>query len=222
LKVSCRNSDQKREMIRSLATEGNESVTENKESASFQPASKGVSSFIRRAPLLIFLIALCVFSGCTPSIHESVARGNEARVKDLLDKDPALIGALDAKEKTPLHRAVTYKQMDMLNLLLERGADLNAQDVTGMTPLHVAAMLGRRDEAEWLLDHGADPEIKDSYGDLPIHTAAVFGHGQIISLFTNRGMSLDIKNAAGESLEEIAHEYRQERVAAYVAHLKKK
>lgn len=166
------------------------------------------------------LVMLLACSGCAPSIHDAIARGNIDLVRSLLAENPDLVRALDGKQKTPLHSAVTYKQTEALQLLLEKGADIDARDVTGMTPLHVAAMLGRRDEAEWLLDHGANPNIMDDYGDMPIHTAAVFGHGQIIGLFVSLGMSPDILNGKGQTPEDIAREYRQERVAAYMAHLR--
>lgn len=181
---------------------------------------------VKNGPLLaglfegMIVIMLLVASGCTPSIHDAIARGNVEVVKSLLDKDPDLVKAVDGKGKTPLHSAVTYKRMDVMELLLDKGADIGARDITGMTPLHVAAMLGRSDEAKWLLEHGADPEVKDDYGDMPIHTAAIFGNGQIIGLFVSQGMSPDIPNGEGQTPEDIAREYRQERVVAYIAHLR--
>lgn len=175
----------------------------------------------RMAGMFLAVVVSVTCAGCTPSIHDAIARGNMDVVKALLDKDPLLVKALDGKQKTPLHSAVTYKQMDAMTLLLEKGADVNARDITGMTPLHVAAMLGRKEEAAWLLDHGADSAVMDEYGDMPIHTAAIFGHGQIIGLFVKRGMSYDIPNRDGETPEKIAREYRQERVVAYLEHLRK-
>lgn len=188
------------------------------------PAERDFQGFcfpcIRVAGVFLAVIVFVACTGCTPSIHDAIARGKIDVVKALLDKDPALVKALDGKKKTPLHSAVTYKQMDAMALLLEKGADINARDITGMTPLHVAAMLGRKEEAAWLLDRGADAAMMDEYGDMPIHTAAIFGHGQIIGLFVKRGMSYDIPNRDGETPENIAREYRQERVVAYLEHLR--
>lgn len=183
-----------------------------------QPASGQL--ILRRIFFGGLLAMFLACSGCAPSIHDAIARGNMDLVRSLLTENPDLVRALDGKQKTPLHSAVTYKQMEALQLLLEKGADIGARDVTGMTPLHVAAMLGRHDEAKWLLENGADPKIMDDYGDMPIHTAAIFGHGQIIGLFVDLGMSPDIPNGKGQTPEEIAREYRQERVAAYIAHLR--
>ncbi len=170
----------------------------------------------------LFFSVILAGTGCTPSIHDAIARGNVETVYALLDENPGLLHARDGKQKTPLHCAVTYKQKDIMEALLRKGADINAHDITGMTPLHVAAMLGRRDEAQVLLQHGADPTTMDNYGDMPIHTAAIFGHGQIIGLLVNSGIRPDIPNKNGQVPEEIARHYRQERVVSYLQHLKTK
>ncbi len=169
-------------------------------------------------PALTLGIAL-LLAGCGPSIHDTVARGDITCVRDMLEKEPALVHAQDGKLKTPLHAAVTYRKTDVMPLLLEFGADINRVDITGMTPLHVAAMLGRRDEAAFLLEHGADPLLEDHYGDTPLHTAAIFGHGHIIRLLVEQGIKPNLVNGNGETALEIAANYRQERVAQYLEHL---
>jgi ankyrin repeat protein len=74
--------------------------------------------------------------------------------------------------------------MELMELLLQRGADVNAQitgtltyslRVTrapsaneGVTALHIAARDGRTELVRYLLAHGAKPEIKDANGRKPI------------------------------------------------------
>jgi len=120
-----------------------------------------IQKFSRRVPqaaaALLASVCFTVSTGCAPSIHDAIARGNINAVHKLLNENPDLVNARDGKQKTPLHCAVTYKQREVMELLIEKGAAIGARDITGMTPLHVAAMLGRRDEAELLLQHGADP-----------------------------------------------------------------
>ena len=168
---------------------------------------------------LLLCISLLLLAGCTPSIHDAVARKDAICVKAMLERNPALVRAVDGKNKTAFHTAVTYQKMEVMPLLLEYGADINATDITGMTPLHVAGMLGRSEEAAWLLAHGADPLIEDEYGDTPLHTAVVFGHGQIIKLLVEKGISPDRPNGKNERPLEIAKKYRQEKVARYLNHL---
>ena len=169
--------------------------------------------------VIAFALICLLLSSCAPSIHDATARGRIESVKLLLEQSPALVDDRDGKLKTPLHKAVTYKQHEIMELLVAHGADMNSTDITGMTPLHVAAMLGRRDEAAWLLAHGADPGIEDHYGDTPLHTAVIFGHGQIVGMLVKHGISPDAPNGNDETPAALAVAYRQERVAQYLDHL---
>lgn len=50
----------------------------------------------------------------------------------------ATIDARDAKGQTPLRRAVNCRQLQIVRLLVRRGADALAADRRGVTPLNVA------------------------------------------------------------------------------------
>jgi len=56
----------------------------------------------------------------------------------------------------PLHSAVYQKRPDVIEVLLERGANVKATDRAGWTPLHMAVANGQLDLATKLLDAGAD------------------------------------------------------------------
>ncbi len=174
----------------------------------------------RNMAIICCLFALpCCMTGCAPSLHDTVARGDVERVRMMLERDPQLASARGHLDKTPLHYAVTYKQSECLELLLRHGADINAPDYTGMTPLHVAAMLGRKEEAEWLLDHGAELEPRDIFGDTPLMTAAIFGNGHIVELLWRRGADLHARNNDGRNALELARHYRQERAEKFIERL---
>ena len=55
----------------------------------------------------------------------------------------------------------------IVELLIERGLDVNAQDCGGNTPLHLAMSPFQREVAKYLVDSGADPEIKNWKGTSP-------------------------------------------------------
>ncbi|NIQ00866.1 MAG: ankyrin repeat domain-containing protein, partial [Nitrospinaceae bacterium] len=48
------------------------------------------------------------------------------------------VNAPSTDGRTPLHRAVKYKKLEVAELLLKRGADPNARDNTGKTPRELA------------------------------------------------------------------------------------
>lgn len=57
--------------------------------------------------------------------------------------------------ETPLHVAVANCSLQTVNMLIERGAEVNAVDAFGLTPLHIVAICGCSDIAVALIEHGA-------------------------------------------------------------------
>lgn len=76
----------------------------------------------------------------------------------------------------PLHAAVAGRSVEVVALLLERGADPNARQQVGYTPLMGAAAGGREDIADLLLRHGADPALVSEDGKTAAHIASEHKH----------------------------------------------
>jgi ankyrin repeat protein len=57
---------------------------------------------------------------------------------------------------TPLHYAASEGQIEIVELLLGKGADISSQDKTGNTPLWFAAAWGHLEVVKSLLDKGGD------------------------------------------------------------------
>jgi ankyrin repeat protein len=71
--------------------------------------------------------------------------------------------------------------MDLVRLLVARGADVNAMATeNGWTPLHVAVKtgVGRCDVVELLVARGADPGLTDCFGNTPLALAVKLGPNQ--------------------------------------------
>ncbi len=108
-------------------------------------------------------------------IFDSVKKGDPAAVKTLLDGDPSLAAARDADGRTPLHwaaRAAT-PSLEIMTLLLDRGAGVNAPDNNGIVPLHSAASRGQAEATALLLARGADPNIQDKARNTPLGMAVI-------------------------------------------------
>jgi hemoglobin len=71
------------------------------------------------------------------ALHQASRWGYVSVAQALLDHD-ATIDARDAKGQTPLRRAVNCRQLQIVRLLVQRGADPLAADRRGVTPLDVA------------------------------------------------------------------------------------
>ncbi len=72
----------------------------------------------------------------------------------------------------PVHAAAASRNLDILQAVLEAGADPNVPQQQGFVPLHEAASKGNRAMAELLVRHGANPRLANEAGrssiDLPV------------------------------------------------------
>lgn len=111
----------------------------------------------------------------------------------LLEKaDPNL---KDDTGSAPIHLAVDKNKEEVLDLLLEKNADVNTGGRSGntqnQTALYAAVIKGRADLAQKLLDKGADPNISDSDGGLPLSEAAIRGDAELVGLMLDKGAKID-------------------------------
>jgi hypothetical protein len=100
--------------------------------------------------------------------------------KDNLDKMPTL-------RDTWLLRVAAEGQEAVVQLLLEKGADVESKDDGGRTPLWWAAANGHEAVVKLLLEKGADVESKDDDdgGGTPLSLAAANGHEAVVKLLTS-------------------------------------
>jgi hypothetical protein len=70
-----------------------------------------------------------------------------------------------------LHDAVLEGHKGIVELLINKGADLNAKSGYYGTPLHVAGSIGHKEIAELLIANGADLNVQDGFGRTPLNAA---------------------------------------------------
>ena len=59
------------------------------------------------------------------------------QMRELLDAQPELLGKGDRRSNQPIHWATMTRQLDAIDELLRRGADVNAQRMDGARPIHL-------------------------------------------------------------------------------------
>jgi len=100
-------------------------------------------------------------------IFEAAANGQAKKVEEMLDAGVDVdLRDFDRKD-TPLHFACSKGQQGVIELLVDRGADVNVQNNRGQVPLH--ALVKKRFDllALWLIRHGADHNIEDEKNCTP-------------------------------------------------------
>ena len=100
----------------------------------------------------------------------------------------------------PLHVALTYAaDPDLIELMIDRGANLEARVEGGITPLHVAAELEDPVYAQLLLDAGANVEARDDDDWTPLHFAAGGEALAVVKVLLDSGANLEAQDEDGWS-----------------------
>ncbi len=128
------------------------------------------------------------------------------------------VNARDAGGMTPLMWAAVRGHLDMVQLLVEKGAQVNAKDTfIGNTPLHDAAQERKEDKGatehagglkivtyittnrdrpqivRYLLAHGAEVNATNKHGETPLHKAVKSGRKATVEVLLNNGAALELQ-----------------------------
>lgn len=112
-------------------------------------------------------------------------------IKALVERGADINAKLDNdKQRTGLFRAATLGSVDLLKLLIDKGASINVADSDGNTPLMAAAKNGLTDVCKALINKGADIDARDTRNNTPLIWAAAKGHTEICRLLIDEGTEL--------------------------------
>jgi ankyrin repeat protein len=118
------------------------------------------------------------------AIHRAAREGDTVNVARMLDEDPRLLSSTRGNDDdTLLHTASYYGgHVDLVRLLLDRGAEINQANANEDTALHLAAEMGDEEMVSTLLTRGADPSIIGDWGQTVIMLASEGGHMAVVRL----------------------------------------
>lgn len=158
------------------------------------------------------------YIGRLDKVKELLANGADINVRRE-PADPSILKALStvypeataAKREpqgdTPLHRAVQGAHDDVVEFLVNAGAEIEARGNDGQAPLYEAAYLGFTEIAKTLIAHGADINTGDGgdyEGETPLQIAARCGHTATVALLLDHGADAKAKDKHGYTALEHA------------------
>lgn len=104
----------------------------------------------------------------------------------------------------PLHSAAFNNSSDAINLLLDKGAELEPRNQYGCTPLFWAVLNNSVDAVNLLLERGADIEAKDEDGDTPLHHAALHNSPDAIKVLLGKNSDIESLNHISQTALDCA------------------
>ena len=143
--------------------------------------------------------------GADVGIFEAAALGRLDRVAELIKGNRELLTAYSADGFTALGLAAFFGRRDVLEYLLEAGADPNAASKNQMhvAPIHSAVAHRKPGAAlamaEALLSKGAEVNVAQAGGWTPLHQAAAHGHADMVALLLSCGADAGAESDRGET-----------------------
>jgi ankyrin repeat protein len=132
--------------------------------------------------------------------------GNASAALAEIEKDPALLEAHSTDGWTPLHLAAFFGWVDLANLLIDKGAQVDSRSTNSMqnTPLHAAVAGGGTPLVDLLLKRGANPNATQEGGWTALHAAAQSGNRAMAETLLANGADLNLRAANNQSPLDMA------------------
>lgn len=154
------------------------------------------------------------------SVFEAAAVGQQERLAERIEADPACVNAWSPDGFTPLGLTAFFGQLEALCLLLDNGAHVNvaSQNALQVRPIH-SAVAHRNPPvalkmAKQLLAHDAQVKVAQQGGWTPLHQAAAHGQVDMVDLLLAHGADVHVQSEDGRTPADMAQENDHEDVVA--------
>ncbi|KAK3600642.1 hypothetical protein CHS0354_031554 [Potamilus streckersoni] len=132
------------------------------------------------------------------SLLEAIRNGDERQAKSILQQRTCTLDSVNNQgpqnDGTPLFWACCQGFIEIVQLLILHGADINKRTSWGMSPLHACADNNQIEIAKLLLRCGAEVDPLTVNGDTPCHLASYRGHDAIVQALVEKDACLEIHN----------------------------
>ena len=154
------------------------------------------------APSLHLLVKQAKAAAAMPAPDEdalwlAARRGDEAGARKLLSRGAARTlewRCVRYGGGTALHCACRHNHVDIVEMLVGAGADIEARTDAGLTPLSVAASMGYAPLCDELIRHGAHRGARTRFGCSPLWLAACYGHAAVVATLVEACADVEAKD----------------------------
>ncbi len=145
--------------------------------------------------LSLVSVAVCLIgvagtasAGDVEALYKAAGNGDSTQVTALLDSGVDVNGRIRTGSYA-LNNAAVENEIEVIKILLERGANPNVQNLQGDTPLICATKYagGKPATLKLLIEAGTDSAIKDDDGNTALDYAKEKEQKEAISLLDNPG-----------------------------------
>ncbi|KAJ0963579.1 hypothetical protein J5N97_028701 [Dioscorea zingiberensis] len=145
------------------------------------------------------------------ALADAAQRGDVEALRIALDGHSGSIDDPVEDGDTLLHLSCLYGHLPCVELLLQRGANLESKDEEGAIPLHDACAGGFTEIVQLIFDLAGNPDLVkrmldavDAEGDTPLHHAARGEHSNVVQLLLATGACPKKTNIYGKVPAELA------------------
>lgn len=197
------------EIVRLLLENGADPVIadEQQRSPLYHAADMGhtdiINLLLRYRPLadhlthpLITPLSMAVMGGHIEAIKALLAAGEDINFRSPADGT------------TVLHFAAESGHVDMINFLVQSGADPDVGDLQLLTPLHRAIRVKQNASAEALIKNGANVNARTTINMTPLHSAAGNLNEEVVAMLLNAHADVNSIMSEGYAPLQTALHYR--------------
>ncbi|KAH7357840.1 hypothetical protein B0T11DRAFT_354388 [Plectosphaerella cucumerina] len=105
---------------------------------------------------------------------------------------------------TPLYVASSKGCIELIELFLDKGADVNLCHAKRGTALHIAAINKQVEAAKFLVEKGADVHAQSDDLGSPLHVASKNGYIELMELFLEKGADINARGGESDSALQAA------------------
>src|SRR3990167_7123626 len=110
--------------------------------------------------------------------------------QDLHEITPEKAKRVTSRKTSLLYFAARCGHKSIVEMLIDKGANINHAKNNGVTPLFIAAENGHKDIVKMLIDNGADINQAKN-GATPLYIAALNGHKDIVNMLIENGANIN-------------------------------